>query len=288
MNAVTQLNTKTSLLARMAEKFGVDADKMLVTLKATAFKGDVTNEQMMALLIVAEQYGLNPWTKEIYAFPDKKNGIVPVVGVDGWSRMMNGNDDFDGLEFVESEEMIEGAEFKKCPAWIECKIYRKGRSHPVSARERFDECYRPPFETKDKYRVNGPWQSHTSRMLRHKATIQAARLAFGFVGIYDEDEAERIVVDVTPPKAPDPRGDLSEVDSELANKHVSAIADLLIQDKDEFGIADDLREYVAHNLQKFNELYMVVQDKLKDQNIISKSNWKKYLNVYKDGREHSA
>ena len=29
-------------------------------------------------------------------------------------------------------------------------------------------------------------------MLRHKAMIQAARLAFGFAGIYDEDEAERI------------------------------------------------------------------------------------------------
>lgn len=284
MNAVTQLNPKTSLLARMADKFGVDPDKMLNTLKATAFKGDVTNEQMMALLIVAEQYNLNPWTKEIYAFPDKKNGIIPVVGVDGWSRMMNSNDDFDGLEFVESEEMVEGPDFKKCPAWIECRIYRKGRSHPVSARERFDECYRPPFE-KDKYKVNGPWQSHTSRMLRHKATIQAARLAFGFVGIYDEDEAERIVVDVTP-KGPDPRGDLSEVDHDLVNKHVSAIADILHSDKDEYGIADDLREYVAENLQKFNELYIVVQDKLKSQGIIPKAKFKEYLNLQPSGREH--
>ncbi len=212
--------------------------------------------------------------------------------MDGWSRMMNSNDDFDGLEFVESDEMIEGTEFKKCPAWIECKIYRKGRSHPVSTRERFDECYRPPFENTNKdgktYKINGPWQSHTSRMLRHKATIQAARLAFGFVGIYDEDEAERIVMDVTPiPKAPDPRGDLSDVNYELADTHVSVIADLLRQDKDEFGIADDLREYVAENLQKFNELYMVVQDKLKDQGIITKGNWKKYLNTFPGGREHS-
>jgi hypothetical protein len=30
-------------------------------------------------------------------------------------------------------------------------------------------------------------------MLRHKVTIQAARLAFGYVGIYDEDEAQRII-----------------------------------------------------------------------------------------------
>ena len=39
----------------------------------------------------------------------------------------------------------------------------------------------------------GPWQSHPKRMLRHKALIQCARLAFGYGGIYDQDEAERIV-----------------------------------------------------------------------------------------------
>jgi hypothetical protein len=38
-----------------------------------------------------------------------------------------------------------------------------------------------------------PWKSHPRRMLRHKALIQCARIAFGFAGIYDEDEAERIV-----------------------------------------------------------------------------------------------
>jgi hypothetical protein len=30
-------------------------------------------------------------------------------------------------------------------------------------------------------------------MLRHKAMIQCARIAFGYGGIYDQDEAERIV-----------------------------------------------------------------------------------------------
>jgi len=39
----------------------------------------------------------------------------------------------------------------------------------------------------------GPWKSHPRRMLRHKAMIQCARLAFGYAGIYDADEAERII-----------------------------------------------------------------------------------------------
>lgn len=168
-----------SLLAKIASRYSVEPAKMLTTLKATAFKGDVSNEQMMALLIVADQYGLNPWTKEVYAFPDKNNGIVPVVGVDGWSRIINTHPDFDGLEFIDGP----ADEKTKLPEWIECLIHRKDRNHPTRAREYMAECRRS----------TGPWQSHPRRMLRHKALIQCARLAFGYTGIYDQDEAERII-----------------------------------------------------------------------------------------------
>ena len=175
--------------SKLASIFDIpDTGELVSVLKATAFKGPVSDEQMSALLIVANQYQLNPWTKEIYAFPDKSNGIVPVVGVDGWARIINGNPAFDGMEFREDDE--------SCT----CIIYRKDRSHPVSVTEYMSECKRS----------TGPWQSHPRRMLRHKATIQCARMAFGFAGIYDHDEAERIaekdmgkavVVDSTPDPA---------------------------------------------------------------------------------------
>lgn len=173
----TQQPAQASILAKMAARFSVEPTKMLSTLKATAFKGDVSNEQMMALLIVADQYGLNPWTKEIYAFPDRQNGIVPVVGVDGWSRMMNANAQFDGIEFDQSDDACT------------CKIYRKDRTRAIAVTEYLSECRR---EAK-------PWQTHPKRMLRHKAMIQCARLAFGFVGVFDQDEASAIVEkDITP------------------------------------------------------------------------------------------
>lgn len=167
-----------SLIQKFAARFGVESNKMLTTLKATAFRGDVSNEQMMALLIVADQYGLNPWTREIYAFPDKNNGIVPVVGVDGWARIINEHPQFNGLEFSEP-----AAQDDKPPAWIECTIHRKDREHPTRLREHLTECRRD----------TAPWRSHPRRMLRHKAMIQTARIAFGFVGIHDEDEAQRII-----------------------------------------------------------------------------------------------
>ena len=184
---------KPSLLAKFADRYAVDATKMLDTLKSTAFKqrdgSAPSNEQMMALLVVADQYKLNPFTKEIYAFPDKQNGIVPVVGVDGWSRIINSHPEFDGMEFNYSDEMTQppGA-MSPCHEWVECVMYRKDRSRSVVVREYLDEVYRAPF----KEGMKGPWQTHTKRFLRHKTMIQCARLAFGFVGIFDQDEAERI------------------------------------------------------------------------------------------------
>lgn len=196
----TALATLTSqLAAKLDMGDGVD---LINTLKATAFKGDVSDAQMTALLVVANQYRLNPWTREIYAFPDKKNGIVPVVGVDGWARIINSHPQFDGMEFSYSDELVQmPSAASKAPAWIECSMFRKDRTRPVVVREYLDECYREPF--KGQYGVvNGPWQSHPKRFLRHKATIQCARLAFGFGGIYDQDEADRIIEapakDITP------------------------------------------------------------------------------------------
>ncbi|HFF2257300.1 TPA: phage recombination protein Bet [Pseudomonas aeruginosa] len=158
---------------------GTTPEEVANTLKQTCFKGQVNDSQMVALLIVADQYKLNPFTKELYAFPDKNNGIVPVVGVDGWARIINENPQFDGMEFSMDQQGTE----------CTCKIYRKDRSHAISATEYMAECKRN----------TQPWQSHPRRMLRHKAMIQCARLAFGFAGIYDQDEAERIVErDVTP------------------------------------------------------------------------------------------
>jgi len=201
MNDVARIQggnaSKGKLMARFADRFGVDEKKLFSTLKNTAFRqknGEVTDEQMMALLIVADQYKLNPFTKEIYAFPDKA-GIVPVVGVDGWSRIINEHPQFDGMDFNQSDEVANMPSAKPCPEWIECVIYRKDRKHPIVVREYLDECYRPPFKgtgSNGAYEVTGPWQTHTKRFLRHKTMIQASRIGFGFAGIYDQDEAERI------------------------------------------------------------------------------------------------
>lgn len=275
MNAIVKAvpPASTSVLVRMASRYGVDPDKMMNTLKATAFKGDATNEQLMALAVVADQYGLNPWTKEIYAFPSR-NGIVPVVGVDGWSRIINTNANFDGMDFEDGP-----LSDNKLPEWIECRIHRKDRSHPICVKEYFAEVNRG----------TDPWKSHPRRMLRHKAMIQCARIAFGFVGVYDDDEAARII-EGEATRVGDPRGDLSLVDMTLRDKHVAAIADILAEYGSDEAVAPlKFRQYVEENLSQFHELYISVHDKLAADGIISKSTMKKYMkaepgNQRPDGR----
>lgn len=182
----------------LAKQFNIQGDpqELVATLKATAFRSNATDAQFNVLMIVATQYGLNPFTREIYAFPDKNNGITPVVGVDGWARIINSHPQFDGMEFTSDAE--------SCT----CKIYRKDRNHPTIVTEYLEECKRP----------TQPWNSHPRRMLRHKAMIQAARLAFGFGGIYDEDEAERIEA----AEAPKEQKKNPEIDSLIADGEAAA------------------------------------------------------------------
>lgn len=262
MNAVVPMPAN-SVLVRLAQKYGVDADKMLTTLKATAFRGDVSVEQMMALCIVSEQYGLNPWTKEIYAFPDR-SGIVPIVSVDGWTRIINSHPEFDGMDFIDGP--LNG---QMIPEWIECRMYRRDRSHPICVKEYFEEVRRD----------TAPWKSHPRRMLRHKALIQSARMAFGFAGIFDQDEAERII-EVQPPPKIDPRGDLSNVDYTLRDKHVTALTDIANEfGSDENQLAEQFKGYAEEHLQPFPELWITVNDKLAADGVMSKANLRKFMSL---------
>ena len=209
MNAMVQhQGLVTAQISQLAEVLGlhnIDPLELKQTLIQTAFKSDkeISDAQMGALMIVASQYKLNPWTKEIYAFPGRNKGIIPVVGVDGWSRIINSNPNLNGIEFAFSPDSVRPNKAKvDCPTWVDCIIYRKDRDRPTIVREYLDEVYREPMGANG---YAGPWQSHPKRFLRHKALIQCARLAFGFVGIYDQDEAERIresgatkTVNVTP------------------------------------------------------------------------------------------
>lgn len=175
-NAIARRRT---VMGELSERYSMEPAKLLDTIKATCIKGNASNEQVQAFLIVANRYGLDPFLKQIHAFADSRSGgIVPIVGIDGWTKIINEQDRFDGMD---EPRMLMGANGK--PESCTVTIYVKGRSHPVTITEYFEECHRN----------TPPWNGMPRRMLRHKTIMQCARIAFGLGGIYDEDEARDII-----------------------------------------------------------------------------------------------
>lgn len=181
---------QVSLINMMANKYNMDPLAFSNAVKKTAMPGNATNEEFAAFMMVCKEYNLNPFLREIHAFPKKGGGIVPVVSIDGWVHIINDNSVLDGFDFAMHYD--EKANLVACT----CNMYRKDRSHPVQITEYMIECYRN----------TEPWKMK-HRMIRHKALIQAARYCFGLGGIYDEDEARDIaeMKDVTPAKPDRPK-----------------------------------------------------------------------------------
>lgn len=176
MTQIATTQDRKSILLSMASKFGMEPAAFEQTVRATCGCDKATKEQFAAFLLVANEYGLNPITKEIYAFPTRGGGIQPIVGIDGWMTMANNHGAYDGITFV--DRLGDDGQLLA----ITAQVHRKDRSHPVEVTEYLSECRQG----------TDPWKKWPARMLRHKAAIQAIRYAFGFSGIVDPDEADRM------------------------------------------------------------------------------------------------
>ena len=174
--------TEVNIITKAVEKSGLSYQAFVDTLTQTAFQGVRfwRESDLERLLVTAHRYELDPLNREIMMFEvglAEPPELLLVVGVDGWTKIMNAHPQFDGVAFVESQELI-----GEVPNWIECTIFRKDRKVALSIKEYFAEARNDQMV----------WITHPRRMLRHKALVQCARLSFGLAGIYEPDEAMRI------------------------------------------------------------------------------------------------
>lgn len=173
------------LVGRLAAKFGIAAEALLTTLRDTVFRvrrdeSPFTDTELAAALTIAERYDLDPFAKQIYA-ARHKGALLLIVPIDGWIRIMNRDQDYDGCDF--SYEMDDSGNPISCT----CSMHSKSRSHPTVVTEYYDECYMDSSDV---------WRKWPKRFLRHRAFIQCARIHRGISGIVDEDEAQGMDVRV--------------------------------------------------------------------------------------------
>lgn len=172
------------LIARLAGRFGVEPNRLLKCLTTQVFKQadgrQPSNEELMVLLLVCENFGLNPFNREIFAFRGKGGEIVPVVSLDGWAKIVRSQKDFNGVSFRFSETTVKVAGCnQELPEFVECAMRLKGVDEPIVIQEFMVECFNEKSPV---------WRKWPRRMLRTRAFIQCARLAFSLTGLYDEGE----------------------------------------------------------------------------------------------------
>jgi hypothetical protein len=243
-------NVRPGLMTEFAAQYNMERTMMAATLRSVAFntgkgKTPATDEELAALVLVAKKFNLNPFLREIYAFRNERTGgIVPIIGFDGWIRLVQNQPMFEGEELIQGwdDTPVRGpdnpdgspGEDEPMGLYYECKMYRKDRRVPTTVREYYRENWRD----------TDPWKTMGHRMTRMRSYIQCARVCFGFGGIYDDDEGEKIAlapgVDLLPATAkggttaPQTRTDAPLA---LANdEHVEMIVEKLAKT----GIADNL------------------------------------------------
>lgn len=172
----------TTALAIVAQNTGASEEdiKNVISGMIISSKGQhgatATNAEMAVFTGVCSKYALNPLVKECAAFVSGGK-LQVIVMIDGWYKMVNRQENFDGVEFEDKF----GDDGKIVS--ITCKMYVKNLGRPVCVTEYLAEC---------KDAASKVWTRWPARMLRHKAYIQAARIAFGISEIIDDDEVNRI------------------------------------------------------------------------------------------------
>ena len=170
-----------SPLARIATRHGVQPSRLIAVIQQTIIKDrNVSDEEVLAFLMVADRYGLDPILKQIHAFRARGGGLVPIVGVDGWARIASQEPLCDGYTFKYA--------YKPDGSILSCTCVMgvKGRAIPTEITEFYDECFRP----------TDAWKQMGHRMIRHRAFVQACRVVLGVSGLYDPEEGEDIATGV--------------------------------------------------------------------------------------------
>lgn len=166
----------------------VDVIKGMIISSKNQHGAIATNAEMAVVSSVCAKYDLNPLVSECAAFVSGGKLSV-VVMIQGWYRIVNRQPDFDGVEFEDKLDSNGGI------IATTCVMYLKNRSRPVRVTEYLSECRQERSDV---------WKKYPFRMLRHKAYIQCAKMAFGISEVIDDDEASRITAntprekDITP------------------------------------------------------------------------------------------
>jgi len=137
--------------------------------------GPLTAREMFLGMSLISRHDLDPITKEIYVTRNKEKGLLTIIGIDGWVKVLNRTPDYDG--FDQEDEITDKGKVVK----ITTKIFSKSRSHPTVYPAYWIEYERVAGFVKNKMPIH---------MLRLFSIRHAARLFTNIGGVTTAEEAE--------------------------------------------------------------------------------------------------
>lgn len=185
---------RRSLLDGAARVLGVESKKVLQMLRNVwkVPKGEppLTDDEMFVGVSLVARFELDPIARDIYVTRRKTGELMTVIGLDGWIRILDRTEHYDGYE----QEF--GHDANGQVEWLETRIYSKKRSHPIVYRAFAAEYKRVAGPTADKLPVH---------MLGIFSLRHAAR-RFVPLGchVMTEEEAEYLIRMDSQAEAPEP------------------------------------------------------------------------------------
>lgn len=177
-----QLGPLEATYAQLSDKINMPWQAVygfvLNTLAAANGGRQPTADAMLEYATLCLQTGLNPIIKSEVAPLVQGNRVSLIVMRDGWVKLRKSQADYDGMDFVFSEDTVT-SNGHKVPAWIECRLYEKGRSRPFVWRTPFDEAF---------VSTSPVWKKEPTNMLQIRAMIRAIRNCYG-LAVYSPEEA---------------------------------------------------------------------------------------------------
>lgn len=183
-NINQNLPMEYSLWGQIATKANVARDAMMnhIANKISNAKkgGQATASEMIEYGALCVNSGLNPLTSEVA--PLVQGGHVSlIVSVDGWMTIANSHSEFDGIDWVYSEE-TEEVMGQSVPKWIEVLVFKKNSNHPFKWRTYYKEALKA---------TSPVWKSMPNHMLQVRALANSIKRCFGLTA-YTPEEAQEI------------------------------------------------------------------------------------------------
>jgi phage recombination protein Bet len=170
-------------------------EKEIAVIKNVAAK-TLNDTQLVFFLKLSNSLGLNPFNKEAWAYQDNRGNLVTMAGRDGFLKIAQRSDKWNGIY---STEVREGEEFSIIfeNGNVEIKHVKKAEKGQILGAFAFCKPKGVEIPTieyvamSDYNKGQFTWKSHPADMIKKVAEVHCLKKAYGITGLQSDYDFEK-------------------------------------------------------------------------------------------------